>query len=202
MCWNAPVSYMSLAFGYTMMYLIWTRPASSVYKKSYDYWCVLFIASFVSMQLGEGLIHQGYNDIGRQIIFWCVVFQPIMQTIGGAYFGGIQWLYYLAALCFIMIPFVSIDKKIGCGPSGHLVWSVKSFNTDFITMVFSIIYMLGLFLPLLLMKPMSRFIILPIFMFITLAVSIYNWWGERAWSSMWCFMAAIYSVIVYYVNQV
>jgi hypothetical protein len=200
MCWNAPVSYASLAFGYIMMYLIWTRPSSAAYKKAYDYWNVLFIASFVSMQLGEGLVHQGYNDIGRNIIFWCVVFQPISQCIGGAYFGGYTWLYYLAALNILIIPVLGINKIIEFSKHKHLVWAVSSKNI-WLNDLFTVLYIAGVFFPLIMMTPLRKYIILPITMTATIFFSIYKWYTDGSWSSMWCSIAVFYSVIAYYTNR-
>ena len=200
MCWNAPASYASLAFGYIMMYLIWTRPSSEAYKKAYDYWNVLFIASFVSMQLGEGLVHQGYNDIGRNIIFWCVVFQPISQCKGGAYFGGYTWLYYLAALCALTVPFLTIDNHIGYSKKGHLKWVIDA-KIPWIYQLYAALYRLGMFIPLLLMTPLRKYILLPIAIASTLLFSLYNWFMDGSWSSMWCFMVTIYSVVAYYTNR-
>jgi hypothetical protein len=196
MCWNAPVSYASFIFGLWISWILWTRPSSNAINKKYDYWNVLFILAFVSMQVGEGFIHQG-KQWGRWIIWISVILQPIAQTLGSAYFGGNTIWYFWTALCILVAPFLHIDDVVKPGTHGHLEWSVQ---TKIFQPLYVMIYMIGAIVPLLWMSPLSRFGILPFYMILTMLYSLYYFYNKHQWSSMWCFFACVYSVIAYIVN--
>ena len=197
MCWNAPVSYASFAFGMFMVYKLWTRPVSEVLNKNYDYWNALFIFAFVSMQLGEGLIHQGMQW-GKWIIWLSVIFQPMAQCLGAAYFGGHSGWYIWAILCALVAPFLKIDNVVRRGASGHLAWSVR---TEPMQSVFTVIYMVGAIAPLLFMSPLLHYGVLAFYMVLSMMYSLYNFYNTREWSSMWCFFACVFSLIAYSVNS-
>ena len=199
MCFNAPVSFGSYIFGMLMAAVVLLRPASSAYYKPYDYWSVLMIISYVTVQLGEGLLHIG-KDIGRQVILYSIALQPVVLSFGAAYWGKKSWFYAPTLAGLMFLPLLGFKNKVGRGPNGYLDWVFK-FSSKNVEVLYSLYYFTFMFLPLFAMTPLTRFYPLIVYLAATLLYSIYNYSKSGEWSSMWCFLAIGYSALCYYVNM-
>lgn len=198
MCYNASSSYSSFIFSILLAYVIWMRDNVNVINKNYDYWNVLFMLSYIFVQLGEGMVWQGF-DIGKYIILYSVLLQPIMQTFGNAYYNNQPHYYIYVFLGIIFLLLGKISKKIAIGPNHHLQWNIL-FNTKLVSILFILYYFIFTALPILEQKPRKNFKWLFILYIIALVYSLYSYINSNEWTSMWCFSAIIYSITAYYIN--
>ena len=199
MCFNAPVSFGSYIFGMLMAVVVLLRPASSAYYKPYDYWSVLMIISYVTVQLGEGLLHIG-KDIGRQVILYSIALQPVLFSLGAAYWGKTPFFYAPTLAGLLFLPFLGFKSKVGRGPNGYLDWVFK-FPSRKTELAYVLYYFTFMFLPLFAMTPLTRFYPLIVYLAATLLYSLYNYSNTGEWSTMWCFLAIGFSALAYYVNM-
>lgn len=199
MCYNAPVSFGSYFFGLVIATTIYLRNPATAFFRPYDYWNLLTILSYITVQLGEGLLHLEHLW-GRWIILYSIALQPVVNSFGAAYWGKSPIFYIPFVIGLLFIPFLSIKGDITRGPNGYLDWIFKFPGKTF-TIIYAIYYFTFMFLPLTQMKPITRFYPLIIYLAITLLISLYNYGRSGEWSSMWCFMAIGYSVLCYYSNQ-
>lgn len=199
MCFNAPVSFGSYIFGIVMTVVILLRPSSSAYFKPYDYWNAIVILSYITVQLGEGLLHIG-KDIGKWVILYSVALQPVVMSFGAAYWGKSPLFYIPTVVGLMFLPMLSMKNRVSRGPNGYLDWVFK-FPSSRLMTVYSIYYFTFMFLPLLVMTPFSRFYPLVIYLAATLLYSLYNYSNTGEWSTMWCFLAIGYSALCYVLNR-
>jgi len=199
MCFNAPVSFLTFFVGMYIAYEIWNRPKEKAYEKKYDYWNALFIVSFISMQFAEGLAWLNY-DIARYLVIYIVSLQPVIQSLGNAYFNNQPFFYIPVIIGLILFGIVKIPDKIGVGPNGHLDWFVNFDNKLYYTIYF-IFYFTFMLVPLFWQQPLSRYSPLIIYGVGTLIWTLYNYMETNEFSSMWCFLAIGYAFLAYYLNK-
>ncbi len=199
MCFNAPVSFLTFFVGMCIAYEIWNRPKEKTYEKKYDYWNALFIVSFISMQFAEGLAWLNY-DIARYLVIYIVSLQPVIQSLGNAYFNNQPLFYIPVIIGLILFGIVKIPDKIGVGPNGHLDWFVNFDNKLYYTIYF-IFYFTFMLVPLFWQQPLSRYSPLIIYGVGTLIWTLYNYMETNEFSSMWCFLAIGYAFLAYFVNM-
>ena len=199
MCYNAPISFITLFVGLYIAYEIWNRPSEKAYKKNYDYWNALFIANFILIQLAEGLAWLDF-DISRYLLLYIVAFQPIIQSFGNAYFNNQPLFYIPVIIGLLYIPFFRVIDKITKGVGGHLVWNVNHIN-KYLMILYGVYYFTYMSLPLLWQVPLQRYSILIVYGLLTLTWSLYNYNLSGEFTSMWCFLGIGYAFLAYIVNM-
>lgn len=208
MCHNSNVSIFSFIIGILLVFIIFTRNEQKSINKKYDYWNILFILSFITVQLGEFFIWKGLDNnndkklinIGLCIISFCVLMQPIIQSFGNAYFNDIKIFYIPVIIGLYFLFYINIKKTITIGPNHHLIWSFNDDNFNLITS-FRIYYIIFIALGLLWMKPIKKFIWLYIYGIIILLISYYNYYKTNEDNSMWCFYSLGYAFLAYFLNK-
>jgi len=199
MCYSARISFTTFFIGIYIAYEIWTRDASRVFNKNYDFWNALFILSFISMQFAEGLAWLNY-DIARYLVVYIVALQPVIQSFGNAYFNNQPIFYIPVIIGFLMMFLIRPPGKIGVGPNGHLDWFVR-FDNNWSYVFYFLFYYSFMAIPLLWQKPIQRFSPLLIYGILILIYSIYNYRETGEFSSMWCFLAIGYAILAYLLNR-
>ena len=180
-------------------YEIWNRPSEKTYQKNYDYWNALFIVSFISRQFAEGLAWLNY-DIARYLVIYIVSLQPVIQSLGNAYFNNQPLFYIPVIIGLILLGIVKIPDKIGVGANGHLDWFV-TFDNKLHYIIYFIFYFTFMLVPLFWQQPLSRYSPLIIYGVVTLIWTLYNYMETNEFSSMWCFLAIGYAFLAYYLNK-
>jgi hypothetical protein len=204
MCFDSRSSLLAWSLSYTIAWYLFDR------NKNYDRWIAGFIIIFSCIQLLEGGIwtmienHKDHsieiNDLLTRLILIVLLMQPFLQTYLGYKYTNSKILGVMCFVFFAMIiwGFYRIYKsKPGdfnstVGPKGHLQWNDKQSPDSFIGWV-SILYMIGMFLPLFFMSYDKG---IPLFL-IGLATFIYSLWiaGPNEVGSYWCFVAVAYSLV-------
>ena len=157
-------------------------------------------------------IDKNYDELFTRLILIALFLQPLVQTFGAWKYGnfsgkyGKMWksiILIFAIVFFVLLLyaiFKSSDKEADFettkGPNGHLQWSRTNSEGGFVGPGWILgIYLIGLGLGLLFMKPRTHGLILLGFGFITL------WWSAKQsedseLGSLWCFYAVLYAVLV------
>jgi hypothetical protein len=188
MCWNAEVSFQSFLVGILAIGLGAYRNAPIP--------VLLFSLSIVLMQFIEYIVWSNYDnkDINRQASFAAaglLWLQPIASiltlpasstrtTALGAYTG----LSLLSTL-------IGGDKDYSMtrAPNGHLAWNW--LEKDWKTAISLGVYFVFLLAPLLMSK---KFVLLGLALG-TLLISLFTYWKDNTWGSMWCWIVNIIAVL-------
>jgi hypothetical protein len=181
MCWNAEVSLQSFLLG------ILAISIGIVFKMSFS--VIVFCLTIVLMQLIEYIVWTNYeNDEINQ-----------KASIAAA---GLLWLQPIAAIFTIPTPnlrtsfltsyillsigvallFNKNEYSMKRAPNGHLEW--KWLTKDSNTYISLAIYFLFLLSPLFIAGNIDI-----LFLAITtLVLSVYSFWKDNTWGSMWCWI--------------
>lgn len=183
MCWNAEVSLQSFLIGITATF--------AAYQKGLPFPIALFCLTIVFMQLIEYIVWTFYEN--KQVNFAASVgaasllfLQPVasiltlpskqIQTLLPSYFG----LSFLTL--FLRTGPLEERYRMTRGENGHLVW--HWLQKDWKTAVSLVIYFVFLLVPLLLRNQWELLAI----SLGTLGVSLYSYFKENTWGSMWCWI--------------
>jgi hypothetical protein len=196
MCWNANVSINTFIIGVTAAVL-------ALANKTYPWYFVLFLMSFVSMQLIEYFIWTYYNNAklnkAFSVVVWILlVLQPVAAILLLYDKDRRLMKYLLFSYILLAVPTllytIMTDKnpfeinKSFKGENGHLIWGF--LVNDYVLII--IIYMVFLFLALYLSGYRWLFILL----LVTLLFSLYFYVKYRTWGTIWCWTANIASLII------
>ena len=191
MCWNSEISFLTLTF--SMIHVI------MLYRYKLYYHCI-FLSSFASMQLLEGLIWLGITN-ATKLIWPLIYWLPVASTLGmyiekksnitKTYFS----LTFILFLIIISLDYNHHDYDIIAfqGFGGHLVWPPCT-NVRQVFLV--LLYPFGLACPLFFMHPLRKGIFytgLGIFSIILIQL-IYKP-HSREFGSVWCHLSNIYGPI-------
>jgi hypothetical protein len=216
MCFTKEVSFAAWLVSIIIAACIYLKDTSS----SINRWLAAFIVAFSTMQLLEAgvwiSIENGngkWNEIFTVLIFLSLLVQPLIQT----YFGYIatknivlQILTWACVGLLIWGIYKAFTNRYQSqvGPNGHLIWyrlvgqgkAVTDFKQEPLLMspyyIVIILYMLGLFVPLLFLG--SAGIPLLLIGLGTLAFSCYMYYETGEVSSIWCFSAILYSIAAFF----
>jgi len=204
-----------MCFSYKSSILAWIAALFiSIYlynrNNKYDRWNAIFIFTFTLIQLFEsGIWHniesgnndKSTNEFYTKLILVGLTCQPLVQTYFGYISSKSDTLYYLliAYIAFVgyslyRILLTSEKFSSDVGPNKHLIWNSNTYKhflsgPYFIT---SILYLLGLLLPLIYQG--SDSVPLLLIGLCTLLYSLsYAKTGE--FGSMWCRIAVLYGVV-------
>jgi len=181
MCWNAEVSLKSFLLG------ILTLSIGLVFKMSFS--VVLFCLTIVLMQLVEYIVWTNYDNdeinkkasIAAASLLWL---QPIAAifTLPNPNLRTSFLIMYILLSIGIGFFFSRNEYAMKRAPNGHLEW--KWLTKDSTTYISLVIYFLFLLGPLLIVGNIEL-----LFLAITtLVLSIYSFWKDNTWGSMWCWI--------------
>lgn len=195
MCYDARSSMVAWMAANAIALFLWNR------NKNYDRWNAAFIATFTLIQLAEfGLwksdLKMPTNSKITALIIVLLALQPLVQNYMGYSFTKnkhLKYTFYMFFALFIWAIYRSITGNFESvrGETGHLVWSGK--DTLFGNEMFTMLYLLGLGLPLLYMKN-KKGLPLIILGIITAAYSYYTSRGKE-FGSMWCYTSVVYAFV-------
>ena len=178
MCWNAEVSLQSFSLG---MLFIFIGTAYGVSTPT-----LLFCLTIVCMQLIEYTVWSNYDnkDINYKASLAAIgllCLQPIASILTLA--DPIRQYIFIAFLMASVVSlYFSVPKNISMtrAQNGHLAWNWIDKNST----VPLVVYFLFLFTPIVLQK---NYILLGAAL-TTLFVSLYTYYKENTWGSMWCWI--------------
>ena len=188
-------------------------------NKNYDRWNALFITVFSTVQLLEAGIWWTYsegeknpsNQLLTKLILLTLLAQPLVQTYMGAVYTKSETLQFLSYI-YIGVFLWGLFRVSRSSPGqfytsqnkkGHLVWNDSKSENEFlggsnpiISKIVPVLYLGGLFIPLLFAKDF-RGIPLLITGVMTALYSLSL--KENAFSSLWCYYSVIYAVVAIFV---
>ena len=196
MCWNAEVSLQSFLFGLIGIIIGW------IYGLSFP--LLLFFFTIVCMQLFEFIIwsfidNQQVRFITSLVAVSLLALQPIASILI-LYPKPIMYKLLYTYILLITITNIylwsNLDKPLNelydmyPGKNGHLVWNW--LQKDKYTFLCLVVYMIFLFTPLIISKNWT-FIVYGL---ISLIVSMYSFWREGTWGSMWCWLVNLSVIFI------
>lgn len=198
MCWNQTVSLNTFLFSSFVLLLMYYNYAYTQYKipDIKNIWFLLFIASFVVMQLIEFFIWRNlnnkfYNHLFSLFALLLVLVQPFfsLMIISNIFLRNILLgIYSIFAIPTIIYSILNVNKfSSKISKLGHLSWGfVKMDSISFFAWLFFLLF--GLFYE----KEWPGFW----FGVLTLMISFYNFLNDQSVGSMWCWSVNI--ILIYY----
>jgi hypothetical protein len=185
MCWNAEVSFQSFLIGIGAIGL--------AYQKGLSFPTTLFSLTIVLMQLIEGVVWSYYdnktvNFIASFLASLLLWLQPVASilTLQSKLAQDFLYLYLGLSLAGTLFSLntanMSETYSMKRGANGHLVWNWLKKDTK--TAISLFVYFLFLFGPLAISKEWTVLLL----SLTTLAFSLYSYWNENTWGSMWCWI--------------
>jgi hypothetical protein len=185
MCWNAEVSLQSFLIGITAVFF--------ANQKGLPLPTTLFCLTIVFMQLIEYFVWTYYDNptvnftasLSASFLLWLQPLASIL-TLQTKWIIEILLLYVgLSGIGFLL--FTDFDNlrniyQMKRGENGHLQWNWLQKDTK--TTVSLVFYFVFLLTPLLLRK---EFTLLGITLS-TLGLSLYSFYKDNTWGSMWCWL--------------
>lgn len=196
MCWNATVSLNTFIIGVAAILL--------AYINNYKWYFLVFVASFVVVQLLEFLLwtfldNKGANTALTVLLVGIIALQPfaaiLLLTDKNKDLRNKLWIFYGISIGAALLLILFSNKNIGsymktvAAKNGHLSWR---FFTMKYTVLFELVYALFFFGALLLF---GNYIVLAV-AFITLLFSLYYNTTEKTYATMWCWTANIVSLYI------
>lgn len=195
MCWNSQVSMNTFIF--SMFGILF-----ALYNK-YSPFIILLLFSFSIMQLIEFGIWKSidmknifYNKVFTLCGVIAVLFQPVASILL-LYPTNLKLtlIFLCIYLAIIVYTVASLKLKVNeiysyVGKNGHLVWSWATKSN--INILLFITYFTFIFVPLILSKNYTIFII----SLVILLLSFYFFFKYDTWGTMWCWAANIVVLIL------
>lgn len=189
---NKEVSIGAWIVSLVIGYILYVR------NRLYDRWNAIFLVTFTTIQLIEGglwfSVETGNTQANRTLTKFVIVAlfaQPLVQTYFGYLYTGSVVLYYFSFVflgLFLWAIYLVLTRDMGIsqpGKSGYLVWGSLSKIPPWVL----IVYITGLFLPLIIAKSWSLFIVGVITAFFSWLVN------AEAFASLWCLTSCAYGVV-------
>lgn len=209
MCFDKQSSFLAWSLSCSIAFYLYKR------DRGYDKWNAGFIISFATIQLIESGLwltvendNKGINSLLTKIILLTLVSQPLVQTYLGYKYTksdilGILSFVFAGIMLWSILRVVkspNSDFSSTVGPNGHLVWEDSSNKSNFMGNSFvGIMYLLGLFIPLMIgMQYRSKEVFL---IAVGICTAIYSllYAGPKQFNSYWCFTAVAYSIAAIFV---
>jgi hypothetical protein len=177
-------------------------------NRNYDRMNAAFIVTFSSIQLLEAGIwfslekhNSDLNTTLTSLVLLVLLLQPLIQVWMGAKYTHALLLdllvyVYLGALLWGLFRVATANPgqfSSQPGPNGHLVWTNAKSPSFLGPTVIAMLYLVGLFVPLLFMKE-GRGVALLVVGVATLVGSLIYAPGKE-FSSIWCYAAIAYAVM-------
>jgi hypothetical protein len=184
MCWNAEVSLQSFLIGITAVFL--------GYQNGLSLPVTLFCLTIVFMQLIEYFVwtfssNKTVNFVASLAAVGLLWLQPIASILtleSKETITGLQVYIGLSIIGLFLPNNKPLDQvyKMTQGENGHLVWNW--FQKDNRTILSLLVYFVFLLGPLLLRKQFILFSLATS----TLALSLYSFYKDNTWGSLWCWI--------------
>jgi len=195
MCWNAEVSLNTFLFSFFVLCLIIYNNTYTKYKikELNNVWLYLFFASFIFIQLIEFFIwknihNKHYNHILTILRNILLLFQPFfsLMTISNIHLRNkllVGFFFFSLVYIYFYINNSVVNSKLS--KQNHLLWFE---DTNYIWLLWGFFFLFGFFY--------EKFWVGIYTGIITLLLSIYNYYNDKTYASMWCWIAN--GVMVYY----
>jgi len=197
MCWNKEVSLNTFLFSFFVLLLLYFNNKYTQYKipELQNNWTLLFLASFIFMQLIEYFIwnninNKFYNQIFSILALLLITSQPffsLMMLSNLKLRNLLLFIYLTCAIPFVLYYIFTTNISSKIGKNGHLKWLFIDLNSfTFFGWLFFLLFSLfyqgegfGL-----------------CFGIISLIISYYNYIKDGTVGSMWCW--AVNLIMLYY----
>jgi len=222
MCWNKEVSLVTFIVVIIIVIILYTRNISSdrhlaIFSAIVVTVQLLEFFAWISIEKGN----KNMNSLVTRMILIVLWLQPLINTImayndvrkegsnGKGEKVNHKWKKTILIICFVVFGILAINGIINStkgefsskpGPTCHLIWKRKVTGrketltgNNYMTLV----YLIGLTLPLLLVKPFIKGFSLVTLGLILLVMSKFmSSWKES--SSWWCWIAFVFVVAAYF----
>jgi hypothetical protein len=183
MCWNAEVSLQSFLVGILAIGL-------GAYRNT-PFPVLLFALTIVLMQFIEYLVWSGYDNRQASIaaagLLWVQPIASILTLPASPIRTMALGSYGLLSLVGGLLG-TERDYSMTRAPNGHLAWNW--LEKDWKTALSLTVYFIFLLAPLLMTK---KFVLLGLALG-TLAISLFTYWKDNTWGSMWCWIVNIIAI--------
>jgi hypothetical protein len=181
MCWNQSVSLNTFFFGLFAVSL-------ALYNRVISLISGLGAMSFISMQLIE---YFAWRNLGNKetlsvlskLGLGLILSQPLVVHASRVQNFAISLVYVVCILLFFSSHTITFSMHKAA--NGHLAWSWLPTSPLFISL-----WLMFFLLPFLYTKEYLFFFTL----LLTVLLSLYTYYKDNTWGSMWCWVANIYSV--------
>jgi hypothetical protein len=189
MCWNAEVSLNSFLFGILAIII------GIFFKMSFS--VLIFCLTIVLMQFIEYIVWSNYdNDDVNQMASIAAAYLLWLQPIASIFTLptlNLQTVFLIAYFLITMTGSFFVNKKeyaMKRAPNGHLEW--KWIKKDTSTYISLAIYFIFLLSPLFIAGNIELLVLA----ITTLLLSIYSFWKENTWGSMWCWIVNVLVLLI------
>jgi len=216
MCWNKEVSIVTYIIVIVLVIILYRR------NKGSDRHIAIFSAVFVTIQLLEFFAwlsleqeNRKLNDLVTRLILIVLWAQPLVNTVmASTNSKSVVLIVGILIFTFLFFHSIKMASNLGefsteKGPNCHLTWArtvdgEKKFSGDggFMSDIKfgGVIYILGLFIPLLFIKPLSRGIKLATIGVIMIVASrVLS--SRREYSSWWCWAAGVFTLAAIFIQK-
>lgn len=205
MCYDTVSSLTAWTIANCISILLYTR------NRNYDRWNAAFISTFTTIQLLEAGVWAGGNDeFLVQMMLVVLLMQPLVQSTMGYVFTRSDILLFMSIMYFGILLWgiwrLAFSRKgqfsATRGESGHMIWIDKAVangqegssmlgGTGVLRHIIPLLYLGGLFVPLLFMKEHRGIPLLAV----GICTATYSMLtaGKDEFSTMWCFYSVIYA---------
>lgn len=189
MCWNQEVSFNTFFFSSFVLLLIVYNNNYTKYKIDYlnNIWVILFLLSFIFMQLIEFFIWKNiknkyYNNLFSILACCLIIIQPIasimiLQKIDIR--NNLLLLYLLLVIPYSIYKFSTKHIYSDISKKGHLRWDF--FNAN---IIFKMIWLFFLLVPFVYQEKWYTIL----FAILTLLIIYYNYKEDNTTWSLWCWV--------------
>lgn len=186
MCYSAQVSIDTFLLTLFASYFL--------FREKHSAWSLAFWFSFTLVQLMEFFLwtylrHPEYNKFFSLMVMFLICSQPFFAIMKSS-LSNKAWFIGLYSLVVVSIvtstPLQRIKTSVA--PNKHLLWEWAQFPSWIV-----FLWCVFLIIPLFASNQGAGLITL-----ITLLISIYTFYKDGTWASMWCWMATISSFFIIY----
>ena len=198
MCWSAGVSLNTFI-------LVCFAAVIGLVNNVMTIWDTAFLLSYGSMQLIEYFLwtHIGNSKLNRVfsiVGLLAIMLQPLISILridvhgrpgNNKYKTGLLLAYtvFASVVLYLGVFTKFIDFRSTVAKNGHLAWHwLTSFTKSWGILIF--VWMLLFFVPMIICKDYLS----ALFTVGVLLTSIFTFWKDETWGSMWCWVAAIASM--------
>jgi len=178
----------------------------------YDNWIPIFILTYTQIQIMEAILWSSLNNKTinhktTKLLSFLLLCQPLVHCIIAYYKTKNQAMLYAIAIFSIVLLYHFFSTmhdqfQSTVGPHGHLIWNrydEQGNSKNLLGKGVTILYLIGLLVPLFLMNNMTMKI--ATIFFITGSLLFSSQYGAEL-GSLWCYIAALYPIIVLILGRI
>lgn len=194
MCWNEHVSLNTFLFSFGVLLLVMYNNAYTPYKiPSCTGTMYLFLASFIFMQLIEFFIwrnlHNSYNHLFSLMALLLIAVQPLisLSMLPEATLRTVLMVAYVALVGGHIFSNLNRNIHSEVSKSGHLQWWFLK-TPDAVSMVWLFFFLFSFVY--------NKMWWGVVFAILTIGFSMYTYAKDKTISTMWCWMANGYMLLL------